>query len=476
MPRRHAETGFVLPLATAAVFAVVIIWQWREHTRLKEQMMTQLAAGRHPDTAVVPEAIPRVDDLAKRVSALGDGDGIERGVALLGEAVFQLDEKGIAEFVRVVAQSGGRLSMRRTLIPAAFERWSALDLGEAIRAADDVPEPFMQSAYQGLFPNWARADPAQSWRFLSENPQFKGIGRTALQSLMGRNPQKALELAEQGGLTVEESWFEYAEMAIVWAHRDAEGAFEWTRMLKEGNAGGIVADVVDAWGETDPERATAAALSLARQDVRENAVGRGLGRWVQQDLASAMHYLENELPDDLRTPGMVNYFSRYLWHLSAEEILKVAKVLNDEALAANLISDLASDDSLPHDTALELVSHLLQDEQRGRAVASVISQWYTSDRSGASLSEIAGWLEQLPEGPSKDEAIFELGRTLAIHEQSAAGLLISNTIANPAQRFRATRELAMWWMQRDYDAAVIWLEQSDAVDESLKDWARNLGR
>ncbi len=201
------------------------------------------------------------------------------------------------ELVREVAQKTSGMGMGNNpagwaLMGAACDRWAELDpedLLTASRQAAGSTRYLMYTGTSAAFRELTSRDPASAWKRAQDLGQSTWYARQAVLNAIGEtDPEKALQLTLSNSASQQDSYTARSFMQG-WLARDPGAALAAFEALPAGEfRSGLTQGLAQTYAATDPEAALAWSRSLTNPADRSAALQQVLGELASKDPQQAL--------------------------------------------------------------------------------------------------------------------------------------------------------------------------------------------
>jgi hypothetical protein len=302
------------------------------------------------------------------------------------------------------------------------------------------------------------------------------------------------------------SFVEVGDIAVVllaqwWARQDPEGAFAWAQRERMAGKSMVVAEVVRAWAERDPEEAARAVDGMPRQELRRDSVDALVRGWNDSGNPGLMEYLSGLSRGIERQRALSVVARRKVYRDGLDEAFRWAEALPDDPdrFKLNVFRRVATwaAELDPQEAGAWAARHGQEEYGKG-LYRRVGTRWARHDPAAAMK-----WLSTLPPGAERDAGVQETYRTwlsrdsaaakdwlraaelepwlepaLALYVKSIArespeeALEWSALIGDAERRREATIKIGQHWHRVDPEAARAWLDRS-GLPEKDREWILN---
>jgi hypothetical protein len=387
----------------------------------------------------------------------------------------------LADSDRLGSDSSGNFDHRQcAALSGALSKWVESDGEEALRRAWSFKGPKTRSELVfNLYLKWLRSEPGTAWKSVlqapfEDDPGISDSRFTLLNFVDQENPALALRLARSipAATWAQVSEEKIRDILVLFKSQHLEVAVVLLQQLPENFSPRVTSEVVDAWGEQDPNaalewvlahpapdgsgesRADSLMEELTRRDpaaaiARWNAVsaeqqGKWLPtltrEWAIQDPASASHWAEQQWRRGHGIVGLVR---------GAESWIR-----NDAAGAAEFLKEVLPTVRQPSDRQ------------------EVVELWVTAEPSAA-----LGALSEVVPAQGRDSVLSRL-LPIAVAADSASAVAAVSGIRDPVLRGQTISNIGLQWSSRDPEKALDWAvslpagsEQTAAIRSVYQVWS-----
>ena len=237
------------------------------------------------------------------------------------------------------------------------------------------------------------------------------------------------------------------QIASAWAYEDSSKALAWAEKIESVESRKkAVAAAVGAMVQKNPQDAATYVAAMPPGDTRDAAIATLAGSWVDIDakkaeawaaglkgeeqskvLGALVNKVQNEDPE--KAPQA---YATFAASLSPEAAAKK----ENQTVARNVASSIAQDDP---QKAISWMEGLPAGGARDQAIGGIAGTWIDYDPAAASE-----WITQLPTGEGRDMAAGQLATTVARDDPSAA-FIWATSIADPAARRKSAEAVLETW-------------------------------
>ncbi len=349
-----------------------------------------------------------------------------------------------------------------------YRQWAALEPEVAAEESGRLPPgQGRMLAQNSVAAAWAERDidAALAWiKSLEPGHQNDTMLSAAIISYGTRqkDPRRALELAmQEGSPRVARSVLSGVSYQL--AGEDLEETLEWVQTLSDE---GLRDQAVQTLGwnlsNQDPQRAVELADRLSSGTARSSYVVSTVSQWSRRDPQKAAAYVEGMPEGELRTSAIDGLVANWAYNdpqKAAEFAERNCRGEQMGRVAGVLVSNWAYKDP---EAAADWLGRNVSDVQP-YAAGSLISSWLASGREG-SREKVESWVDSLPTGDVRDNAVLTLGGTMTREDPQAAWEWMEQ-IENEELRESALSGIVNNWMLQDEQAAREWIDQADLSDD-----------
>ncbi len=367
-------------------------------------------------------------------------------------------------------------------LQALVELYSGLSSEEFVKEAEKLDGlPFNErilSAYI-LFASWAETSPYEAFDHANTKMGRTGmfVRPTILQSWASTDPKAASQYYESNKS-------EFAMMGMMgggrggssgagtvageWAKQDPEGALAWAKTLEGRDGADASMKVISQIAATDPERASSLTSGLAG-DALAKANNSIASEWAKKDWSSTESFIEG-LPADQQGNALgaaVESLASENPQLAATKALEIPEGnARDEAIES-VAESMARENPAE---AAEWIVENGSEKAQSEAMRDVMGSWVSVDASAAKAFAV-----EQPEGELRDSAVssFVLSDTKGNPQEN---IQLAETITNERSRGWAIGATTMRWMTQDREAATEYIQNSETINEGMKNRILNGGR
>ena len=387
----------------------------------------------------------------------------------------------LADSKRLGSDSSGNFDHRQSAaLSGALSKWMESDGEEALRRARSLTGSRTRwDLVVGLYLKWLQSEPETALRSIrqapiDEDPEIEDPRFFLLNVVDQKTPDLALRLARSIPTA---TWAQLSEEKIseilgFWRSQHLEVAVVLLQQLPENFSPRVTSEVVDAWGEQDPNaalewvlahpapdgsgesRADSLMEELTRRDpaaaiARWNAVsaeqqGKWLPtltrEWAIQDPAAASRWAEQQWRRGHGIVGLVR---------GAESWIRT-----DAAGAAVFLKEVLPTVSQPIDRQ------------------ELVQLWVTAEPSAA-----LGALSEVVPAQGRDSVLSRL-LPIAVAADSASAVAAVSGIRDPVLRGQTISNIGLQWSSRDPEKALDWAvslpagsEQTAAIRSVYQVWS-----
>lgn len=297
-----------------------------------------------------------------------------------------------------------------------------------------------------ILQSWAATDASGAANYYQANKN-----EFAMMGMMGRGR------GGRGGQTGA------AVISAEWAKQDAEGALAWAQTLNGQDKGQAASGALAEIAKNDPEQA-ATKLAALGEEGGNSAYRAIAAEWAKKDWDATEAWI-NGLPENQRDDAM----EEAIGSLAVVDTTKAAqKALTLEGeLRAEAFEDVA--EVMAGDNAAEAMTWVMKNgnpADQEEAVGEVMDSWVNQDRNSA-----YEWISQQNSGEMRDEAVqsFLRNDNAKVDQNTIA---MAESISDEGDRNRAVGMTAVRWLATDKDAAMNYIETSEAIDDRSRDFIK----
>ena len=320
---------------------------------------------------------------------------------------------------------------------------------QLLNLAETLPFSMARNIYQSgiyaLMNN--QPEKVQDWIDRIKQPSIKETTiRNAMQSGWDVSGDVKAKLFDQLQATSQKP-DEASEIASSWANEDPDKAMAWAEKI--GNLETrkkAIEGVISAMAQQDPQAAAKQVTTMPAGETREAAIAALANAWVEQDAKGAQAWAAGLKGDEQskvlkalvgsaqqEDPASApQAYATYAASLSAEAAAKK----ENQTVASDLAKVMAQDDP---QTAIKWMETLPGGGARDQAIGGIAETWINYDPGAASE-----WITKLPAGEGRDTAAGKLAATVARDDPSAA-FVWANSIADPAARRKSAEAVLETW-------------------------------
>lgn len=452
-----------LLMATGLILSGYLVGRLQPHTGPAPVSASAPAATRESDRPVVTANGSRSSfaEMERRFAALS---GLRRSEAI-NSAVSRLD---LAKVKQLLADAAGgkpnyyfgfgETNLRQSL----FQRWAELDPESLITHALTLRTAERGEGLRYAFGALAELDyDAANARLQQLDPDTRdSVKRAVLGALATSDPERAFRTALQSD---DATLRDYLPMVLAkWAASDSEHAIAAFAALPPGKERQECLNVM-AYSMT--ARDSAAALDWAGKldnaQEKASALKAILGSLSHTDPLKALAMLEEHpsiKSDSFGDGAFTAIFSNLAqldFNLAKEEIMK----LKDPANRVKALAGLASAGKQNHaDELLALAATLPSAE----AKALYLGDYWDYSQDPA---KTAAWLEQIPDGPLRQQAKLRALNSLAYQDPEAAAKQLATLQPTMLNYNDPIGQIASSWSRQDPAKALEWANGLDSFDQ-----------
>jgi hypothetical protein len=377
---------------------------------------------------------PAPSGLAARVAHAREEKKNDARLSALGEIARSLSLAEIPEALRL-ANGLSSLRERMALGDMALRRWGELAPAAAFAHVAAMPESYSKiETIRSVAVAFAKADgPSAAATALHMNPgrarleAIQLVGETWASVDLPAALQWARTLPEGAGK--EEVW---RRIHFVWVHADPVAAAPSVQEFPAGEyRNALLMNVAANWAAIDPNAALRWTQALPAGEEQDTMQVMAVESWANADPLAACQFAE-KLPPNLRPRAVLAALDRW-----------------------------ATQD--PHE-ALQWVSRQGDRFLSERGIAQVLNTC-----ASVCPEDAAHWVEQLPLGPVRDNAIGAYVETVQTWDPAAATRLAALT-ADATARQQRVGSCFQQWRALDPEGAECWLAGADFPEETKRGW------
>ncbi|NNM28825.1 MAG: hypothetical protein HKO57_04845, partial [Akkermansiaceae bacterium] len=330
---------------------------------------------------------------------------------------------------------------------------------------DDLPFSQRIMAAFLLFSRWAEVAPEEALAY-SDGMGMGGffVKPTILQSWASTNPEGAAKYFEEnqkdfrfmGRFGGRGGGSPASQIAGEWARQSPEAALKWAQSLDGNDSQAALSGVFQQVALDDPAKAAAMAGDLTGE-ARQQANLTVAREWGSQNYAGAEEWIAT-LPADEQAAARSQALRGLAGddpQLAAEKVSTIPEGDARDAAVETIAESWARED--PAGAAQWLVTNGSEGAQED-AIRGVMVNWARTDADQA-----RDWLAEQPAGTMRDRAAATY--VFAGADEPQAALEVAETIEDMGSRSRAIGMTAARWMQEDREAALEYVETTEALDD-----------
>jgi hypothetical protein len=363
--------------------------------------------------------------LAALMALTGNNRNPKDAIAFL-EAVEKLGAEEIAAMMIDIEKLDPNDGSRYQLCSALINRWAVVDPDGAWEAAmqfgDKNLKRQMISSVIGAI---SRSDLDKARQLLSgiKDKQTKGYALYAfLNQAASEDPEEAFRvLASESANS--QGYSHYHNLFQKWAKDDPDAAIAKLNLIKgTSNRQQALQGIAMALVTSDPKRALDMLEGMPPGQTRGSMLATITSTWMSHDSDAAIAWI-NTLPAEDKSKAVQNG----CYQLMQEDPAKAAKFLA----------------SLP-----------TNNQTRGQ-YSELASQWAQQD-----LEAARKWVESMPAGRTKEQAMSGIIGTLAQTDPVKAATVFGDSVVNN-QNYSQVGMIVGEWIKSDQTAAIAWLDSLD---------------
>jgi hypothetical protein len=363
--------------------------------------------------------------LAALMELSGENRTPQDTIAFL-EAVERLGTADISGMLGDLGKLDPGDARRYQLCNALINRWAAVDPDGAWDAAmqfgDSNLKRQMISSVIGVI---ARTDLDKARDLLSgiKDPQIKQNALYAfLNQASSQDPEEAFRVLASESPD-RHGYGHYHNLFQKWAKEDPDAAIAKLSQIKgTSNRQQALQGIASALVASDPKRALEMFDGMPPGQTRGNMLASITSAWMNHDSEAAMAWI-NTLPAADRSKALQNVS----WQLGQENPAKAA----------------------------ELLASLPANNQTSHQYSQLAGQWAQQD-----LDAARKWVESLPAGRTREQAMSGILNTLAQTDPVKAASVFGDSVVNN-QNSGHVGMIVGEWIKTDQTAALAWLDSLD---------------
>lgn len=294
-----------------------------------------------------------------------------------------------------------------------------------------------------ILQSWASTDPKGAAAYFEANKS-----EFAMMGMMGRGRDGG----SSGASTI----------AGEWAKQDPDGALAWAKSLGGQDSEQATAKVITQIASTDPERAAGLTSGL-EGDALAKANANIAGEWAKTDWGKTESFISGLAADQQgdALSAAVRSLASENPSLAATKALEIPEGDARNKAVESVAESMSRDN--PAGAANWVVENGTEESQKD-SMREIMGNWVGQDAIAAK-----NWAVEQPEGAVRDAAVssFVMNDTAGSPQEN---IQLAETISDEGSRGRAIGMTAMRWMGEDRDAAIQYIETSEAVGERTKSW------
>lgn len=363
--------------------------------------------------------------LAALMELTGDNWNALDSIAFL-EAVESLGVEEIAAMMGDLEKLDPTDARRYRLCNALINRWAMLDPDGAWDAATQFKEKNLrQQLISSVIGVISRSDLGKARQLLAgiKDPRTK---QNALYSFLNQaaseDPEEAFRVLASESMG-SSGYGYYQTLFAKWAKEDPDAAIAKLSQIKgTTDRQQALHGIAMALVTSDPKRALAMLEEMPPGQVRGNMLGSISSAWMTHDSDAAMVWI-NGLPAADRSKALQNI----TWQLGQDDPAKAA----------------------------ELLSSLPVNNQNSHQYSQLAGQWAQQD-----LEAARKWVETLPAGRTREQAMSGIISTLAQSDPAKAAAILGDAVVTN-QNSNQVGMIVGAWIKTDQTAALAWLDSLD---------------
>jgi hypothetical protein len=362
-------------------------------------------------------------------------------------------------------------------LQALVDLYSGLTSEEFAGEADKLNDlPFNEQILAAyiLFAAWAEVSPYEAFDHAGTKMGRTGmfVRPTILQSWAATDPKAAAQYFESNRS-------DFAMMGMMggrgrggssgagtvageWARQDPDGALAWSKTLEGREKEQATVNALTQIATTDPEKAAGLTSGLDG-DSLSRANASIASEWAKTDWSATEAFVKG-LPADQQGEAL----SAAVRSLADEDpTLASSKALeipegNDRDKAVESVAEAMARNEKPAEAAAWVMENGSEKAQRD-SMRDVMGNWVNQDAAAARTFA----MEQ-PEGAVRDSAVssFVMSDTKG---NPVENIKLAETISDEGSRGWAIGMTTMRWMGEDPEAATNYVENSEGIDERMKE-------
>jgi hypothetical protein len=344
------------------------------------------------------------------------------------------------------------------------------EIPDALKAADSLKELREQMVLkQSALSRWSELSPEDAFAWIARLPesQLKANAlREAAARFAAKNPERAAAAATgmNAGVSRNDT---ITLVANAWANADASSALAWAEKLPAGAAKESALDAIRyVWVRTDPIAASTHIEKLPQSRTKNNLIAGVAHAWAARDHTAAIDWAERLADVSDSETALVNIAESWANRdpqAAAAFALKLPTSESRSQAGAMVASRWARQNPR---LAADWTWSTGDAEIRNRGLSEVFEIW-----AGADPDECGRWLEKLPSGPDRDQAIQAFITTAVMWAPDVASR-IALLIENDSTRRDALDQSVPRWMEVDENAAMRWLSAAKIPDGIKARWRK----
>lgn len=399
---------------------------------------------------MLPKALARLGSTSPAIlaEALASGETQFREqpteAAKAFEDLARIDPARASVLAGRIADQTGRVMAQSAVQKGSIRETDPVDVARVARNSDTVSKAYADAAQQG----------PEKLRAAIEASIFTTIDTTPLVAEgVIRDPDAAWDTIP-GELAGKRNPFSFGGsppsmqmLARELSPADRDRALATADRLPAAWKPATLPPIVGAWALTEPQ----AALDwVAQKSERSDAALAAFGPWLVNDPEAALAWTQGSAPPELRA-ALSTQIARIFENAEDGRQKSVTTAM---ILRAPAEQRATADALLQHSpaAAARLIAELPTAQPAATAFRPVFEKWIERDAPAA-----AQWLEALPAGRRRDEAVAAFAAVAAARDAEGAGQWVP-TIADKTLREQAAESVFRAMEKRDPAAAKAWRE------------------
>jgi hypothetical protein len=336
---------------------------------------------------------------------------------------------------------------------SVLQTMSAVDPASAASYAINLPaDSSRDNLLSNIAYSWAQQDPAGLLTWADDNltgTAFDTAAITALQQMSNTNPEAAATtLAQLSDPNVVNKAI--PALATNWAKQDPQAAMAWAQSLSPDFGSlrnSAIANAFNAWATADP----AASGSYIQQNLAgDPAFGKLAAQvvdsWGNTDPQAALRWAQ-QLPAGTAQGNAINEAITQLAKVDPQTAWQDASQLSGSGAVSAQVNVLSAWAAQQPAQAAAALQGLPPGGTANTATANVAKSWLAQDPQAASQ-----WIDTLPSGPARDSAVTQIISTVGSNDPAAA-FNWAVTIGDATVRNAQIAKLAAQWSNGNATAA-----------------------